>query len=40
MSKDATELGLNRIFKYIAEKLLAVYSKLFRVEILIYKSQI
>ena len=24
MSKDATELGLNRIIKYIGEKLLAV----------------
>jgi hypothetical protein len=25
MSKDATELGLNRIIKYVSEKLLAVF---------------
>lgn len=33
MSKDATELGLNRVIKYIGEKLLAVFFNLFRVKI-------
>jgi hypothetical protein len=33
MSKDATELGLNRVIKYIGEKLLAVFLDLFRVKI-------
>jgi hypothetical protein len=33
MSKDATELGLNRVIKYIGEKLLAVFLDLFRAKI-------
>jgi hypothetical protein len=40
MSKDATELGLNRIFKYIADKLLAVSAILFRVEILVCRNHL
>jgi hypothetical protein len=31
MSKDATELGINRIIKYISEKILTVLGTLFRV---------
>lgn len=40
MSKDATELGLNRIIKYIGEKLLAVCLEIFRAKISTSKFQI
>ena len=33
MPKDATELGINRIIKYIGDKLQSVYMMLFRVAI-------
>lgn len=40
MSKDATELGVNRIIKYMAEKLQAVEYGLFRVRAFLWRFPI
>jgi hypothetical protein len=40
MSKDATELGINRIIKYIGEKLMNVDVKLYRVRTLLWNCRV